>query len=256
MPTFTTPLHEFNACHEPAGQPTGGQFCADTVKVGITSARPKGDPDYRANKQVFADMRAFESRLKALPGVRAVSVKPGLGAWEGGNEATWAVSYRGNGEATKLLAETGKRYQQDAVLLLKGCTGPGCDAAVELVFDRGVSANVRDAIHDVLTSERSPDGGLVIGGWTWLKRNGRPVLRMVSVPDYGGDAARHTAATARISQTLQGLGLTHQTNRQGVRVTLMQREGPHAYDTYLAGRGTEPPAARRPASEQGRGVGG
>lgn len=28
MPIFTVPLHEFNPCHTPAGQPTGGQFCS------------------------------------------------------------------------------------------------------------------------------------------------------------------------------------------------------------------------------------
>jgi hypothetical protein len=28
MPSFLTPLYEANDCHEPAGSPTGGQFCA------------------------------------------------------------------------------------------------------------------------------------------------------------------------------------------------------------------------------------
>jgi hypothetical protein len=28
MPTFLTPLHESNDCHEPAGSPAGGQFCS------------------------------------------------------------------------------------------------------------------------------------------------------------------------------------------------------------------------------------
>lgn len=29
MPSFTTPLHESNDCHAPAGTPAGGQFCGD-----------------------------------------------------------------------------------------------------------------------------------------------------------------------------------------------------------------------------------
>jgi hypothetical protein len=28
MPNFLTPLHEFNPCHNPAGSPAGGEFCA------------------------------------------------------------------------------------------------------------------------------------------------------------------------------------------------------------------------------------
>lgn len=257
MPVFTVPLHEYNDCHNPAGSPTGGQFCSDSVTVGITSARYHDDPGYKPNKAVFEDMRAFEAQLTALPGVRAVSVKPGLGVWEGGNEATWAVSYRGNGEALRLLAKTGKQYNQEAVLMLKGCRGANCDQAVELTFDRGIPANVRDAIHDVISDYRTPDGGLIVGGWTWHKRGGKMVLRMVNIPEFGQDAARHLETTAKISRDLQAAGLVHRRAAHPVQVTLMTRkEGPHGYDTYLSRRPGGPLAPRAQRRARRRIMGG
>jgi hypothetical protein len=33
MPAFLVPLHEYNTCHEPGGQPTGGRFCGKDAFV-------------------------------------------------------------------------------------------------------------------------------------------------------------------------------------------------------------------------------
>lgn len=218
-------FYEFNQCHEPAGSPVGGRFaqrgrCGDTT-VGITSARPE-----KGGRAVFDDMRGFEASLKAVKGVTNVKVSPGLGAWEGGSEPTWVVSYRGNGEARRLLARTGKQFNQDGVLLMKPCRGRGCDPAVELHFDRGVGGAARDAVHGILKTHG-------MGGWTWYKSGGQTVLRMVSVPAWGGDRAAHLAASRDISASLARAGLTHKARLRGVRAEVLTREN---YDTVIGGQ--------------------
>jgi len=188
------------------------------TEVGITSARPEGDPGHTDTKVVFARMRKFEGNLKLLPGVENVRVQPGVGAWQGGSEPTWVVSYKGNGEATKLLAQTAKDYNQDAVLVLKGDGGEGGKSvASEFVFDRGVDSAERDAVHAVLAAEG-------IGGWTWFKRSGHTVLRAVAVPQWGGDPTVHHAASQTISETLARHGFTHRLLEKPVSVTVLERD--------------------------------
>ncbi|KKL08374.1 hypothetical protein LCGC14_2576500, partial [marine sediment metagenome] len=98
--------------------------------IGITSAR-----EGKLSKQVFADMRAFQERLEEIKSLSNISVKPGVGGWEGGRESTWLVSFRGNGEATSLIAETAKRHDQDGVLLLEPCGDKGdCSPIVDWHF--------------------------------------------------------------------------------------------------------------------------
>jgi len=45
MPTFTTPIHESNDCHEPAGSSAGGQFCSTTHESQYRSLLNKLDFD-------------------------------------------------------------------------------------------------------------------------------------------------------------------------------------------------------------------
>lgn len=223
MPIFTIPLHEFNPCHLPGGTAEGGQFCSDKgarpfhgTAVGITSARPG-----RSNREVFSTMREFEGQLKALPGVKEAKVRAGLGAWEGGSEPTWVVSYKGNGAAKRLIAQTAKRFDQDGVLMIRGCK-TDCDPMAEFTFDKGVSKAQRDAIHELLISHG-------LGGWTWFKSGkGKTTLRAVSVPAWGGDATKHAVETRVISRALQRLGYGHRFKIASVKTEIMDRS---SYDT-------------------------
>lgn len=220
MPTFVVPssfgvLREFNRCHTPAGSGRGGQFCGDTTMVGITSARPG-----RSNAEVFRTMREFEARLKAT-GVANVRVQPGVGAWEGGAEGSWVVSYRGNGAATRLIAQTAKAFTQDAVLMMKGCRGRKCDPAVEMRFDRAVTPTQRLAVQQTLVAHG-------LGGWTWFKSGGKTVLRMVAVPAWGGSRRKHLIATRKISAVLSRKGFGHRTAVKGVTATVLDAS---TYDT-------------------------
>lgn len=231
MPEFTipdsfgSPLEEFNQCHTPEGSPKGGQFCstpgAETL-VGITSALPG-----RANRQVFQEMAQFKKDLAAIPTVSRVSVVPGIGAFEGGSEPTWVVSYRGNGEATKLLAKTGARYQQQAVLVFRGAGRSDGSPMVDFTFDNGVKMETRKQIHSMLIAAGW-------GGWSWFKRGGKTVLRAACVPQWGGKPLAHMAIAKWVSEDLTKMGLTHKTAARQVKVELMTLEGTNSYAKALA----------------------
>lgn len=195
-------------------------------RVALTSQRSEGDPGHQSNKEVFRHMREFDAKLKALPGVSRVSVKPGVGGWEGGSESMWQIYYKGNGAARKLVAQTAKTFNQDAVLVLKKCGGKDCQPAVELSFQGAVSPAIRETVHKVLVKNG-------IGGWTWMKRNGKTLLRMVSVPQWGGEAAKHQAATAAVSKKLREDGLENHRTVHKVAVSVMEREGVNSYDTII-----------------------
>jgi hypothetical protein len=166
---------------------------------------------------VFERMNQFAGNLRTISGVENVTVQPGLGAWKGGSEPTWVVSYKGNGEATKLLARTAKEYNQDAVLIVKGSDGAGASVADELVFDRGVSGKTRELVHETLAKEG-------LGGWTWFKRGGKAVLRAVAVPQWGGDPTAHRDAIKRVSDGLARIGLKHEVKEKSVSVTVLERD--------------------------------
>lgn len=226
MPNFVTPIHEFNPNHEPAGSSKGGEFAAATTRVGITSARPAGAPDYRSNRQVFTDMRALAGQLRTLKGVSRVSVTPGVGAWGTGWEPSWIVAYRGNGEARRLLAQTGRAFNQDAVLLMHGCRGTACEPVTEFHFTRPLNGPQRTAVSSQLAA-------LGFGGWTWGKRTGTMVLRVAHVPDWAGmTRADHRARLHTLSVDLQTDGHRHRLRSKQMRPEIFDRSN---YDTHAEG---------------------
>lgn len=210
-----SPLREFNGCHDPHD----GRFCGDTI-VGITSAR-KG----KGNRAVFRQMHDMEAALTRLPGVTDVSVAHGVGAWQGGSEPTWIVRYSGNGEATKLFARLGKLHDQDAVLLLKPCAGADCSPVADLHFARPLGKAAMEALAPVLTAAG-------FGGWTWGKEGGQTLLRLASVPQWGGDAERHLAAVRQLMRDLDAVGLHHALTVRQARPMVLDRSN---YDTVIRG---------------------
>lgn len=226
-------LRELNACHEPKGSPKGGQFCGGVTRVGITSSRQFRDPLHRPNKAVAGEMRHLERVLTDLPGVRGVSVKPALGQWDGGSEFSWAVSYVGNGEARKALARVGKKWGQDAVLILRRPkAGETPDAATELSFDQPIGLETRGALASYM-------GTLGIGGWTWYKRNGRTTLRIASVPQWGGSNEAHKTALSTLTGKLRSQGHGIRERQLKVKVEIYAPEsgdGVASYDDVLGGK--------------------
>ncbi len=224
MPVLLVPLHEYNTCHVPHG-PQGGQFCStggeDYTIAGLTSARPKEEAPERTGRVVLGPhLTAFEQQLKALPGVRDVTVMRARGGWNGGHEPSWAVRYRGNGAARRLMAQVGIKYNQDAVLRYTPCSGANCEPLTDWHLGR-VSGKARAVIEEELTK-------LGFGGWTWFRTKGVATLRIVHVPKWPTDKiktaddyeAAATALTAALTQSHPALKL----ERHQVTVDLMTRD--------------------------------
>lgn len=211
-------LQEFNRCHSPQD----GRFCSGvggTTRVGITSARGIEDiPYHRTNRQVFQEMHVVAQALRKLPGVSGVSVNPALGGWVGGSEPSWAVQYIGNGEAKTLMAQVGERWNQDAVLLTHSCRGSNCERMREYSFDGPISLKQRLRLSKTF-------GKLGMGGWTWLKRNGRTTLRLIEVPDFGTSPEQFTKVLSRMDRLLARLKVTPRVRTKRVRSEALWNDG-------------------------------
>lgn len=195
------------------------------VDVGITSSRPG-----RPSAQVYEDMKGFSAALAKAPGVEAADVKPGIGAFQGGSEPTWVTHYveKTPGAADKLLAETAQKYDQDAVLVTRR---GGKDVETNLIFPGALNRAQREAIGELLIARG-------IGGWTWYRAGRQTVLRAVSVPQWGGEAAAHEAAVRAVSAELKKTGLGHELTVNRVTADVMEKGGEHSYEKVL-NRGKE-----------------
>lgn len=189
--------------------------------VGITSARPPGAGGDEQNRAVFSHMEEFKAALTQIKGVSHVSVTAGMGAWEGGSEPTWVVSYRGNGEAEALVKATGKRFNQDAILLMRG--GPptrGSAPMAEMEFAHGLDRPIRKNVEQMMVSAGA-------GGWTWFKRNGKTVIRWTFVPQWANDKVptpeAHHAAVQKLTDALKKAKLLLRTVEKTVNVEVIER---------------------------------
>lgn len=198
----------------------GGAGGAGKKTVGITSARP-GKP----SRSVFEDMRGFSDKLSKIKTVQNVNVQPGLGGWEGGREPTWVVSYEGNGAALKLLAETAKEYEQEAVLLTRE---GGNSIQTDFTFTDPVTPEERSTVEQLLVD-------MGIGGWTWYRTpGGGSTLRAVAVPQWGGNPREHVTMAKKLRQMFEAVDMPHEYSESAVDVDIMEREGQNAYDKILS----------------------
>lgn len=196
---------------------------APKTSVGITSSRP-GKPE----KQVQQEMVHFEDKIRQITTLSDVKVQAGTGGWEGGAEPTWVVEYRGNGEALKLIAQTAKQYDQDAVLIMESAKNGGGSPVVDWQFNEKITAPERKAIESLLVNNG-------VGGWTWYKsKQGTPVLRAAAVPQWGGDPEKHMQASQILSSQFRQAGLDFVQKVSEARMKILQREGPNSYDTVLS----------------------
>jgi hypothetical protein len=289
MPLFVQPalgrLREFNKHHEPKGtadrnsdgRGDGGQFAKrdggalgpdqtspmpHDLMVGITSYRGKdqpGDGD-RTNAAAFGRMHDLQRDLQAAG--LAADVRPAQGAWDGAWEPSWAVGIDAGDSwdasaALRTLATYGKRFNQDAILLMHRCVDDCNSEYAELAFEGPIGRPARDAIGKVLVAEG-------MGGWTWFKRGGKTMLRMAHVPPWSDRTpVQHAEAVRAVHANLASAGYTAGVSRFRVRVEVMEREARaertpsvRSYDEVLQGtrdhdrplqRGKDGPAAGWPA---------
>lgn len=200
-------------------QDVHGEGGGGKTAVGVTSARPG-----KESGQVFEEMRSFAGELNQIPTIKNVSVTPGLGGWQGGRESTWVVSYEGNGDAMRLIARTAKLHEQEGVLF----TRPGGDEPVSsFAFSDRVTPNERDEVENLLSE-------VGVGGWQWFRLpSGNPTLRIVNVPQYGGDAESHRQSMKKLTQMFDAIEMPHEFNEVVKKVDILEAEGSYGYDTIL-----------------------
>ncbi len=202
-------------------QEVHGKGGGGVTSVGVTSARPG-----KASGQVFEEMRGFASQLNEIPTIKNVSVSPGLGGWEGGRESTWVVTYDGNGDAMRLIARTAMEHEQEGVLFTRE---GGDDPVSTFAFSDPVRPNERDEVNNVL-------GEVGIGGWQWFRLpGGQPTLRIVNVPQWGGDAETHRQSMKKLTQMFDALEMPHEFKEEIKKVDILEKEGSYGYNTILEG---------------------
>jgi len=188
--------------------------------VGITSQRPEEDPGHKTDRMVFKDMEVFKSALLAIPTVRDAVVKPGLGAWGGGREATWVTSYNGNGEALKLLQAQARKYDQDSVLMIQ--PGQGADPAHEITFETPLRERQMAQIGTMMAQRG-------LSGWSWFKSGGKTTLRAAFVPDWATDDVPTPEAFALAMRSVNRAlnakpNMRHRSRVVRARMTTLTRE--------------------------------
>ena len=191
------------------------------VQAGITSHK-EGKPI----EQVRTEMRQFTAKLKALPGVRNVSVQEGRGGWKGGSEPTWVTHYEGNGDALALLAATGKRFDQDGVLVMRFVDKghPNAQPLDQIGFNKNLGSREMGAIERVLVSQG-------VKAWTWSRdTQGRSRLQVACVPQWDGDAHAQTRAMEGTVKKLSNAGITVRSSRAYIDPLVMDASN---YDDFI-----------------------
>jgi len=205
----------------PLGQ--GRQANPEPLKrIGVTSDREGKSPE-----RVRLQMEFFTKQLQKIPGVSHVSVKEGRGGWQGGGEITWVTTYRGDGEAKKLLARLGKATNQDAVLITEETMkdDPEAQPRGEITFTHRLSKASIEGIEQALAK-------LKFGGWTWVTAGRKTRLVLIHVPPWAEwDAETHRNKVQEAGQILQQVGVSNQVTFRPMKVEVMED-----YDAILRRR--------------------
>ena len=173
-------------------------------------------------EQVKEEMGEFRSLLEKTP-VENLSVQLGTGGWEGGSEPTWVTQYDGDGEALRVLAQAGKKWDQDAVLVMKHVTKGG-QPQTRLSFAEAMSEPEMRGVEKILVSEG-------IGGWTWAQGKSGPTLIATSIPQWGGEERAHLKASNTVQGILKESGYDVSMKTLRVDVTVMERD---TYDDFIS----------------------
>lgn len=189
--------------------------------VGITGHRGQDDPEhFISNTQNYKDLRKLVDDLEKV--VDDVLFAPARGGWQGGWEPSSTITYNGNGEALRLLAEFGIKHNQDAVLIVKA---GGNEKSFDIELTKGVDGKLKQAEKVIA------DAGL--GGWTWLKLNGKSTIRLCSVPEWGANVGEEQIG--KLIEGLKGIGLEAKYESWPSTATLLTHPrygGEHMYTIF------------------------
>jgi len=192
------------------------------MQVGITSEQA-GNPAF-TQKMILAAKDELTGNLAETP-IKGLSCEVGRGGWKGGHETTYVTSYTGNGEALRELAEFGKKYDQDGVLVQK-YTSPS-DPKAQPQNRVTIKGQLDNA--EIESLERTvADAGFE--GWTWYSKGGRTSLMLTCIPQWGGEKGAHLQSVQRLSKMFEAAGIEFELETHWVDVDLMT---PDTYDKYI-----------------------
>lgn len=187
-------------------------------QVGITSYR-----DGKELAMVRAQMEQFEGDLKAS--AKDVQVQEGTGGWEGGSEPTWITSFTDGPAALSQVAETAKKYDQDAALIMKQSTegAPGASPKVNVGFDQSLSKEQMQEVEATMVT-----AGL--GGWTWGQKGGKTTVMAACIPAWGGEPKAHLDAMDTVMAVCQDTMGKVTSSIDWAEMTVMERDD---YDRFI-----------------------
>ena len=204
----------------------------DKTYAGITTSNER--TGRVAPELIRQDMSAVLHRLKQA-GIWARS-KLGYGVYVPNPEAspqervathegTFVLEYRGNGEATKTIAQAAKQSGQQAAILWHVVPKGTPNVAPVFTWDlKGARPEFVSRVNRIAAEAGLP-------GWTWDTYGGR--IRAGAVPQWQepGDFMK---AAVSFERALRANNI--QSRRTGERavVTLMQSEGENSYDRFIA----------------------
>jgi hypothetical protein len=214
------PGHPFRGNQYTSGGGSGST--EPEIRVGITSYRAGG-----STHEVYRKMQEFEKILIAIPGVRDAKVSFGSGIY-GGVEPTWVVSYKGNGKARAMIAQTAKDNDQDAVLMLTAATGSEASPMTHFTIEDKVTPQLKKDIVDFLSSKEM--------GMTWFKRSGKVSFFIASVPQFGNEDRKILEGINGVHDLLNQKGIKVQRKDIMIKPIVMTKEdGPFTYDFFIKG---------------------
>lgn len=217
--------------HGHAGRPgqrggsAPGRGSLPAFQIGITSARPE-----KTDVEVIRrDMEKFRDDMSKTP-VKDLSVKMGTGAWYGGGEPSWVTTYKGDGEAVKVIAATAKKYEQEGALVMRlARPGEKGDPLSEFTFDTDLTQDEITAIGNVLA-----DHGFKNGGWTWSQRNGKAFLQVAYVRDWADFTPEaHNGYIKEAKKALAEAGWGTSLNTGSIVTTTLDASN---YDDFISGK--------------------
>lgn len=218
----------------------GGSAPRKEHVAGVTSYHVEKPRDV---KQIDKDGRKLADDLKAIKSISEVRYNGvGEGGWEGGSEPTILLSYKGNGEGAKKIAEFAREFGQDGALLRKATTenAPNAQPDILITFDQPLDDTMRAAIEQVMVEsvKKQYDGEANVG-WTWgREEDDRVSLDSQAVKQWGGDAEKHVAAFADLENALVAKAIPHSIETRYYEVGIMDSDSydtDHGYTKIIAG---------------------
>jgi hypothetical protein len=211
--------------------------------IGITSAGDQEGADAKT-RAVRRHGKQFGRALDKIPSVTGDRVANAVGGYRDASgalitEPTWDVSLFGNGEARRLAALFGQRFSQEAVLYTQLATLAERNGVnVDFTFGTGLGRSEREIIQEMMVSAFQQAAGKDDPslGWTWRDRNGRSVLSITSVDQWGGSIQDTLSATRTMSEWFKGEGFSVRRRTTNVLTEVFgDQSGGLTYDQILSG---------------------